>query len=802
MKLRSILLHLAAATFATASCGDPVIDIFYTEVFTILDIEPLEGPSTGGTRVTIHGRALCPGLRISFGETAPLETTVLAPGEVVTVMTPPHAIGDVHLTAFCPTIRPPRIETPFTYSATNVALQTKLEAPIVHHRLRFLDFNRDGLDDLIAPLPAQGRVAAYANTRKNGFTKEPLFDIPLEEGIDYDALFYDFDDTTGTLTVIYKSGAAIVLASKSRLDAFQSLEQRRIDVAAILLITVADINADRRSDVFVLDAGGFAVYLSNPYNEVERLELVMRNGIYQPSILHGDFDQNGVEDVALATFTDVIVHVMGTANGTPEVHTTRHGEGVLVFANDDSWPDLISSNPDPLRPTRLLLAYGLGGGELSTFEERHISCGCEIYTILPETYDLNENGQPDQLAYTDKGLMWIEISTRSAEPLGVEPFLGAAKMNANQPPAIIYGADTMRAAYLISRDIVARDTPPLIPTESWSCFGVFDGTRVTIAPSKTSTTSIVHGRDTIEVSGGVDLYQGHKNCTTTRFGDDRSDYLIFGPTYGDQPPYVIRQKNDGTYTATRVLVDRDSPFPVSGEPLDQPWMVGDQIARVTARGVELFRLEGDAFVTTARGLLRSNGFRADAGNSSPPFAALINDDDLVDVIYPNANVTLFFGKPSPSGELSFDEAVLDPMLDPFPTVRVLDFDGDADWDIAVETRLVPRRILLYENDGDGNFTRHLALDRIFDATLLGSCDLDGDHRNDLIFGFDDAIGYVLRDRDGGLGGPLNVEEIFTARPKPFPAWSGCFDYDEDGLNDFMFRESGRGTIHVFYNGSK
>ena len=155
----------------------------------------------------------------------------------------------------------------------------------------------------------------------------------------------------------------------------------------------------------------------------------------------------------------------------------------------------------------------------------------------------------------------------------------------------------------------------------------------------------------------------------------------------------------------------------------------------------------------------------------------------------------------------FTERVLADELIAPAHVQAYDFDNDGDLDllVAVMGMLFPNNdkigsVVVLENDGKFNFTKHVVVDKVARVTDVRGGDLDGDGDNDLTvaqFGYDDGETRWIENLGNwkfkshilqNLSGPINVEVV---------------DIDKDGDNDLISLVSQEWEeIYCFVNDGK
>ena len=155
----------------------------------------------------------------------------------------------------------------------------------------------------------------------------------------------------------------------------------------------------------------------------------------------------------------------------------------------------------------------------------------------------------------------------------------------------------------------------------------------------------------------------------------------------------------------------------------------------------------------------------------------LDGDHLMDVVFCDCKSnTVNWIRQNPAGV--YTETVLATDLTAPAHVQVLDFDGDGDKDlmIGVLGMLFPNNdkigsVVVLENDGQSNFTKHLIIDKIARVSDVRAGDLDGDGDMDLAvaqFGYDDGETRWLENTGNwkfkshilqNLSGPINVEIV-------------------------------------------
>jgi hypothetical protein len=184
----------------------------------------------------------------------------------------------------------------------------------------------------------------------------------------------------------------------------------------------------------------------------------------------------------------------------------------------------------------------------------------------------------------------------------------------------------------------------------------------------------------------------------------------------------------------------------------------------------------------------------------------LDKDGLLDVIVCDSKGNFISWIRQDSLGVFTEKILADELIAP-AHVQAFDFDGDGDLDllVAVMGMLFPNNdkigsVVVLENDGNFNFTKHVIVDKIARVTDVRGGDLDGDGDNDLAvaqFGYDDGETRWIENLGNwkfkshilqNLSGPINVEVV---------------DIDKDGDKDLISLVSQEWEeIYCFVNDGK
>lgn len=190
----------------------------------------------------------------------------------------------------------------------------------------------------------------------------------------------------------------------------------------------------------------------------------------------------------------------------------------------------------------------------------------------------------------------------------------------------------------------------------------------------------------------------------------------------------------------------------------------------------------------------------------------LDSDGLLDVVVCDAKDNFIsWIRQDPAG--TFSEKILSDELIAPAHVQAMDFDNDGDKDllVAVLGLLYPSNdkigsVVILENDGDFNFTKHLVVEKIARVSDVRAGDLDNDGDNDLAvaqFGYDDGETRWIENLGNwgfqthmlqNLSGPINVEIVDIDDDSDLDIislvsqeWEEIYCYINDGQGNFQMK---------------
>lgn len=557
-------------------------------------------------------------------------------------------------------------------------------------------------------------------------------------------------------------------------------------------IATADLDRDGHLDLIAVDAGGtFLVRLGTGDGSFQD-ERDVTTFAPAESLALGDFDGDGITDVAFTTgdiaFSTYTVRVMrGLGDGTfaapITVASSSSGSFAMIVGDfdRDSRADIAASDG----AGGLAVYLGAADGSFATAADA--STDVRVFAAA----DLDGDGHLDLVvngaalgedtAATLHGNGDGTFAAKTAQPGGAAVAVGDLDGDGVADIAthttLLHGAGDGTFAMATGGVLTRTHALALVDLNG-------DGTLDAVglnAPASTPPNAIVvllgngagfderHDEAIGEQATRVELrdldHDGNRDLITLAGG---AVHVALGN--GDGTFHDTLGKEPGALHGDMALGDING----DGE-LDLATTGDNAIDLWSGNGTGVFSASHDAFL----GKRPSAVALADLDGDGKPDLVVIDDRSSIGVLLGNGDFT--FGT-----EHAFDTAQL-------PIALVIgDFDGDGNRDVAVATLGGPVSVLL--GNGDGTFA-----DRVDVATggspgAIAMGDVDRDGVVDLVVA--DAIGGVVRVLKGKGDGTFAVAS--TLDPGAETSSVTVADVDGDGVPDVVTANAGRNTISVWH----
>ena len=540
---------------------------------------------------------------------------------------------------------------------------------------------------------------------------------------------------------------------------------------------VADVNGDGKADL--LYSSGPYVVLGNGDGTLGKATLYGENG----SCLFRDIDGDGHLDAVCGNLPQGIAILHGNIDGSfgspLPLSVTRPLPSFvapLSFSdmNGDGIADLVGLAADGL--TVLL---GTGPMAFAPAVQYPASVGNQGLTPTGFVIDMNGDGVPD---FVEPGPRSVLIDygkkdgTFTSKPLIQSGHtIGAATVadfNGDGTPDVVTEGNTGLQVPSVNGDSLLLQ------------IGNGDGTF-------SAPTALPHGDASFAASGATFLAHGDFN------GDGKQDLLATSvtPTGTLTSPqtYLSLGHGDGSF---------DAPVVTAGYALSGGTVVdfnGDGRDDLLLDGISGGNLQVQ--LADASGLFSGAAINSpvpqEYSASTPLVAGDFNNDGQPDVVLAEQHLFFLAGK----GDGSFNAAGTGIALPISVGQKVIlaagDFDGDDTLDVAA---LVDNAtVFVYYGNGDGTFSAPVTAAILNEGSYsMEVADLDGDGRDDLVFGGDSPIGgsvtaATIHSRSGRT---FDLETDYEAA---YPLSSQAIaDFNRDGFPDLFFATAGR-TFNVLLN---
>jgi hypothetical protein len=269
------------------------------------------------------------------------------------------------------------------------------------------DFKGDGLPDIAVVNSGTGTVSVLLNNGDGTF--QPRQDYRVGSHQNPQTLGIAVGDFNGDgipdLATVNENPGEISILFGNGDGTFQPAQN--IPVAgAYTGITVADLRGNGRTDVLVTTSNQVAILLSNGNGTFQAAQYVDVAGSVPRSIAVGDFNGDGVPDLAVLSFDPyphgTVTVLLGNGDGTFQESAYFEGAGIAASIaagdfNGDGRQDLVVANQLSSTDGNLVFFFGNGDG---TFRGPQILDLGAIPTFVAVA-DLNRDKIPDLAVATE-----------------------------------------------------------------------------------------------------------------------------------------------------------------------------------------------------------------------------------------------------------------------------------------------------------------------------------------------------------------------------------------------------------------
>ncbi len=574
-------------------------------------------------------------------------------------------------------------------------------------------------------------------------------------------------------------------------------------------VAIADFNRDGRPDLAIANSGA------------NTLSILMQNsdGSFSPSsagllttgaapvfVTSGDFNKDGLPDLAVANSTDgtVLVLLGDGAGGFPVRHTYATGSSPSFISvsdfNNDGNADLIVSNSGA---NSAMMMPGAGDGTFTLWNLVTVGAGPRGIA----TGDFNGDGKTD-FATANFGANTISLYFQNNAggfasqpdivlPAGSSPSaILAGDFNGDGKIDLAISAFAGNSVYLyLGNGAGSFTAAPGSPFTT----GAGPGSLVLADFNGDGTMDLAVGNQT---AGSVSLLLGAISTTTTLAGNSQALFVTVTPT---PPSGKVTLYNGTTVFAVHALSAGQASFAILG---DLPAGINSFRARFDGAGTYTPSVSAikaitntpvatsliSALTTAAKGTAGTSMIRADMNSDGNSDIVVLSSTANTVSIYLNTGSNSAF-TPAPGSPYSIPGTG---GLAATPTaVAAADFNGDGRTDLAVADA-GDSSITMFLQNADGSY----AVNHISGLTLLfphamGAADFNGDGNADLVIASTGIAGVGTAFIAPGRGdGTFDFASIAPVIIGQMPAALTVADFNNDGRPDVAITNSGDGTVSL------
>ncbi|WP_263352842.1 FG-GAP-like repeat-containing protein [Acidicapsa acidisoli] len=692
------------------------------------------------------------------------------------------------------------------------------------------DFNGDGIPDMAVSTESSGGISILLGNGDGTFTSSQI--TVWDQGCVADIGSGDFNGDGKTDLVLtsnceYNGGHPIAILLGNGDGTFTTGTYPQTGIAANAVV-VADLNGDGRPDLavpFGEDGSMLTVFLNNGDGTFTSSEYGPSSGGNESSLAAGDFNGDGIVDLAVPGLNNTVSIFQGKGDGTFTLLPTTPATGgspVSIAVGDfngDGSADLVTTNEDDRTVTVLL----------SQPSQTAIATATNVVVAVPGQHlvdasypgDMNYNasvsgttelwGEPPAttttMSITTGRSPVTTVSSGSIVTLTATVSVGATPLTTGQvdfcDASAPYCTDihVIGTAQLKSNGTAAFAFVPgagqhsykaLLLQNGWGGISSSSAMSLTVNPETgvtypTTTTIAQSGTvgnytltATVIEAGGVTAPTGSVSFLDTSY----ANAVLGKAALGAATPGLAWLNSQTPATGTEPEVAVAADFNLDGK-------ADLAVVNLSSSTVTILLGNGDGTFTEAAnsptvGTQPSAIATGDFNGDGVPDLAIANQD-------PTNAITILLGK----GDGSFTAAA-SPALGQYPMSMIVgDFNGDGILDIAVSNfanYYGQNTLTILEGKGDGTFTPVVSAGIPGSPTAyLIAGDINGDGILDLVGlttdGF--SIDAYLGNGDGSFrnGGSIPVQPVVDDM--------ALADVNRDGRLDIIAANSIQGAITVF-----
>ncbi|MEQ8524552.1 FG-GAP-like repeat-containing protein [Gracilimonas sp.] len=670
-------------------------------------------------------------------------------------------------------------------------------APLAND-VKAADFDGDGDFDLVASIEASGEIVQYVNNAGT-FNTASVITSSVDSPKNVVTADLDNDGFIDVLSVSQNDSKVAWYSNGSGTGVFSAQNIISSDMTDPFNATAADLNGDGLNDVIVSTLNGDLVWYQNLGSGSFDTAVSLLSGAGElRSVAAADLTETGLLDLIAGDYTANQLILLKNVDTPPAPPTGVAVSGNIGSAsiswNPNTETDLLgydvvrSTNPDADGFTSLLGSPQTG----TTYEDTGLNNGVTYYYRVVAIDSSNTRVASDT----------VSIKAVSTQISGIHPATG---IEATRVKISGIGFSNVQSENQVQ----------------------FNGTSATIL-SADSASIIVEAPSGL--SGFVDISVTANSIGYTYPGK----YLYLSESEGTFGQFETQTGFSGTGNITSADIDADGfEDLIATRPNDNQISLifsdgDDPFNRVVnlnfsgslspriIRPINIFGNEYPDFVFTSNlnnefKVLKNNGGSTSGGNFldqttvtvnhagiTDIFPADMNNDGYTDVVISSANdgKISWYENQSFLSEVAFgpENQIVD-NSNLMNSIYAADFNGDNLTDI-VSAENIGNEVALYQNNGDGSFTRSIIASGINHPERVTAADLNNDGNLDVLFASsdDDKVGAFINNGDGTFGtenviatGILGALDVSAA------------DLNGDGLVDILATSSNNGEGYWFQN---